>query len=74
MVSDTLLVVGAPNVLANAAVIDEAVVTGNVVVSIAGATASLASAWHAVTGPLSDDTDGDGLPDSYRSSTASTCS
>ena len=39
--------------------------TGNVVVSIAGATASLASAWHAVTGPLIDDTDGDGLPDSY---------
>jgi len=67
VVSDTLLVVSAPTVPANAtaAVVREAVATGNVVVSIAGATASLASAWHAVSGPLSGDSDNDGMPDSY---------
>jgi hypothetical protein len=67
VVDDTLLVVAAPSVLANAAVADAAVVPGNVVVSIAGATASLASGWQAVTDPLTDgtDTDGDGMPDSF---------
>jgi Tol biopolymer transport system component len=71
VVDDTLLVVVAPALPVGAAVAHDAVATpiaqGDVVVSIAGATASLASAWQAVVlnGPPSTDTDGDGMPDQY---------
>ena len=71
VVDDNLLVVVAPSIPAGAAVTHEGVATpvatGNVVVSIAGATATLSSAWRAVVldGTTTSDTDGDGLPDFY---------
>jgi Tol biopolymer transport system component len=71
VVDDTLIVVSAPAIPAAPAVVHEAVATpvatGSVVVSVAGAAASLPSAWRAVvlSGPAGTDTDGDGLPDQY---------